>query len=102
MADDAGEVAASHRQPQVLEHSGEAAGGGREALADALDRDELVSHGRSSVCSVILRREAPQQAQPAYTWLRYAEPRRMWAVALRSSPKRRAPQGDGLRFATSS
>ena len=43
MADDAGEVAALHRQPQVLEHRGGAAARRREALGDALDRDEFLS-----------------------------------------------------------
>ena len=42
VADDAGELAALHRQPQVLEHGGGAAAGRREALGDAFDGDELV------------------------------------------------------------
>src|SRR5262245_5639175 len=42
MADHTGELAAPHRQPQVLEHRGLAAARRREALADAFDGDELV------------------------------------------------------------
>src|SRR2546430_307751 len=37
MADDAHELAARHRQPQVLEHGGDAAAGCRKALGDAFD-----------------------------------------------------------------
>jgi hypothetical protein len=44
MADDAGERAALHRQPEVLEHRGGAAACRREALGDAFDGDEFAGH----------------------------------------------------------
>src|SRR5262249_55454986 len=49
MADDAREVAALDRQPQVLEYGRGAAARRREAPSDAFDRDELVpGHWRHS------------------------------------------------------
>jgi hypothetical protein len=49
MADDADELAAPHRQPQILEHGGGAAACGPEASGDAFDRDEFVGHGVASI-----------------------------------------------------
>src|SRR5712691_12685796 len=46
MADQAGEFAAAHRQPQVVEHDVHAAARRREALGDAFDGDELVRRHR--------------------------------------------------------
>jgi hypothetical protein len=44
MADDADELAARHRQPQILEHDRAAAARRRKALGDPFDGDELVGH----------------------------------------------------------
>src|SRR4029453_19292259 len=44
VADDADELAARHRQPQLLEHGGAAAARRRKALADAFDGDEFIGH----------------------------------------------------------
>jgi hypothetical protein len=45
MADHAHELAARHREPQVLEHRRGAAAGRRVALGDRFDGDEPVGHG---------------------------------------------------------
>ena len=42
MSDDAGELAAPHRKPQVFEHGGFAAVPRREPARYAFDRDEVV------------------------------------------------------------
>ena len=44
VADHAAELAARHRQPEILEHRDLAATGARIALGDALDGDEFVGH----------------------------------------------------------
>src|SRR5262249_2452880 len=43
--DDAGELAARYRQPEVLEHGGGAAARRRKPLGDPFDGDEFVGHG---------------------------------------------------------
>ena len=57
VTDDAGELAALHRQPQVLEHGRRTAGRVRIALCDRLDGDELlVAHGYSGKVTIRVKR----------------------------------------------
>src|SRR5262245_9869388 len=64
MTDYAYELAARHRQPQVLEHRGLAAASRRKALGDAFDRDELLGHGATHAVSFprIRSRACPRSA----------------------------------------